>query len=236
MLNKLIKELKNHEDKRQAKILQGFFKTGEGHYGEGDIFLGIKVPIQRRICKTYGNLTLKDIQKLLNSKIHEHRLCALFALIAKYEKASKIERGKIFRFYLKNAKKINNWDLVDLSAPKIVGTYLLKNPKLKKILIKLAKSKNLWEKRIAIVSTLEFIKKEKYLSDVLEISKILLKDRHDLIHKAVGWMLRELGKKDHLALECFIRSSYDKMPRTTLRYAIEKFPEKKRKKYLQGKW
>ena len=236
MLNKLITELENNKDKKQAKVLQKFFKTGKGQYGEGDIFLGIKVPVQRGICKRYGNLTIKDIQELLNSKIHEHRLCALFALVSRYKKANKIEKGRIFNFYLKNAKKINNWDLVDLSAPYIVGNYLLEDSQLKKILEKLAKSKNLWEKRIAIVSTYSFIKNNKHLEDVLNISYILLKDKHDLIHKAVGWMLRELGKKDLEALECFIRSYYKDIPRTTLRYAIEKFPEKKRKRYLKGKW
>ena len=236
MPTELMKDLKKLEDKKQAEILQRFFKTGKGQYGEGDIFLGIKVPIQRKVCKSYGNLSLEAIQKLLNSSIHEHRLCALFVLVSKYKKANKIEKGKIFRFYLKNAKRINNWDLVDLSAPNIVGEYLLEHPELKKILEKLANSKNLWEKRIAIVATFSFIRKEKYLDYVLKISRILLKDKHDLIHKAVGWMLRELGKRDLLALECFIRTYYKDIPRTTLRYAIEKFPEKKRKAYLKGKW
>ncbi len=236
MPHKLIKELKGLSNSKQSEILQGFFKTGKGQYGEGDIFLGIKVPIQRQACKKY-NLSLEAIQKLLNSKIHEHRLCALFTLVAKYKKVkNKKEKGKIFKFYIKNAKKINNWDLVDLSAPNIVGDYLLENPQIKKILEKLANSKNLWEKRIAIVSTLTFIKNEKYLEDVLKISLILLKDKHDLIHKAVGWMLRELGKRDLLALECFIQTYYKNIPRTTLRYAIEKFPEKKRKEYLRGKF
>jgi 3-methyladenine DNA glycosylase AlkD len=236
MPHKLIRDLKKLEDKKQAEILQRFFKTGKGQYGEGDIFLGIKVPIQRKVCKGYGDLSLEAIQKLLDSRIHEHRLCGLFVLVSKYKKSNKIQKGKIFKFYLKNAKKVNNWDLVDLSAPNIVGDYLLENPEIKKILEKLANSKNLWEKRISIVSTWAFIRKEKYLEDVLKISHILLKDKHDLIHKAVGWMLRELGKKDLLALECFIRTYYKDMPRTMLRYAIEKFPEKKRKAYLKGKW
>ena len=235
MPKKLIKELKKLSNKKQAESLKKFFKTEKGQYGEGDIFLGVKVPIQRKICSKY-DFELKDIQQLLNSKIHEHRLCALFSLISKYKKANKIERGRIFNFYLKNAKKINNWDLVDLSAPNIVGDYLLKNTQIIKILEKLAHSKNLWEKRIAIVSTSQFIREGEHLDEVLKISEILLKDKHDLIHKAVGWMLRELGKKDLLALECFIRMYYKKMPRTTLRYAIERFPEKKRKEYLKGKW
>ena len=230
MPHKLIRELRTLSDKKQAEILQRFFKTGKGQYGEGDIFLGIKVPIQRQACKKY-DLSLEAIQKLLNSKIHEHRLCALFALVTKYKKA-KNKKG-IFQFYLKNAKRINNWDLVDLSAPNIVGNYLL--DKDKKILYKLAKSKNLWKKRISIVSTFTLIRNNK-LHDTLKISKILLKDKHDLIHKAVGWMLRELGKKDVKKLELFIQKNYKHMPRTMIRYAIEKFPEKKRKAYLKGKW
>ena len=235
MPKKLIKELDRLGDKKQAESLKKFFKTGKGQYGEGDIFLGIKVPVQRKVCSKY-DFELKDIQQLLNSKIHEHRLCGLFSLISKYKKANKIERGRIFSFYLRNSKKINNWDLVDLSAPNIVGDYLFKNPKIIKILEKLAHSENLWEKRIAIVSTSKFIREGKHLNEVLKISEILLKDKHDLIHKAVGWMLRELGKKDLLALECFIRRYYKKMPRSTLRYAIERFPEKKRKDYLNEKW
>ncbi len=233
MINKLVKELKKSQDKKQAEILQRFFKTENGQYGEGDVFLGIKVPIQRRICSKY-KLELNEIQELLNSRIHEHRLCGLFALVSRYKRADEKFKRKIFKFYLKNAKKINNWDLVDLSAPSIVGDYLLNKDK--KILYKLAKSKNLWEKRIAIVSTSQFIRKGKYLNEVLKISKILLKDEHDLIHKAVGWMLRELGKRDVKKLELFIQKNYKSMPRTTLRYAIERFPENKRKNYLKGKW
>jgi len=236
MPSKLIKELEKLEDKKQAEILQRFFKTGKGQYGEGDVFLGIKVPIQRKVCKNYGNLSLDAIQKLLNSNIHEHRLCGLFVLVSKYKKADNNEKGKIFRFYIKNAKKINNWDLVDLSAPGIVGNYILENPELRKILEKLANSDNLWEKRIAIVSTFSFIRNEKFFDEVLKICLILLKDKHDLIHKAVGWMLRELGKRDLLALECFIRANYKNIPRTTLRYAIERFPEEKRKRFLRGEF
>jgi 3-methyladenine DNA glycosylase AlkD len=231
MPHKLIKDLRKLKDKKQAENLQRFFKTGKGEYGEGDVFLGIKVPIQRKICKNYGDLNLNAIQKLLNSKIHEHRLCGLFVLVSKYKKSK--NKKEIFKFYLKNTKKINNWDLVDLSSPNIVGEYLLNKDK--KVLYKLAKSKNLWEKRISIVSTFTFIRNNK-LEDTLKISQILLKDKHDLIHKAVGWMLREVGKKDIKKLELFIQKNYKDMPRTMLRYAIEKFPEKKRKDYLKGKW
>ena len=231
MPHKLIKDLKKLEDKKQAEILQRFFKTGKGQYGEGDVFLGIKVPMQRKVCKGYGDLSLETIQKLLDSRIHEHRLCGLFVLVSKYKKAK--NKREIFKFYLKNAKKVNNWDLVDLSAPNIVGDFLLNKDK--KVLYNLAKSKNLWEKRIAIVSTWTFIRKGK-LKDTLKISEILLKDKHDLIHKAVGWMLREVGKKDMKKLELFIQKNYKDVPRTMLRYAIEKFPEEKRKAYLKGQW
>lgn len=230
MLNKLIKDLEANKSKKQAEILQKFFKTDKGEYGEGDIFLGIKVPIQRDISKRY-DLKLKDIQKLLNSKIHEHRMCGLFILINKYNKEIKLHE-EIFNFYLKNAKKVNNWDLVDLSAPNILGDFLLDKGD-KRILYLFAKSKNLWEKRIAIVSTYSFIKNGK-LGDTFEIAEILLDDKHDLIHKAVGWMLREAGKRDIKALENFLKKNHNKMPRTMLRYAIEKFPEQSRKAYLLG--
>jgi len=227
MLKNLISDLKKLEDTKQAKILQRFFKTGKGQYGEGDIFLGIKVPLQRKVVKTYYDLPLKDIQKLLDSKIHEHRLCALFILIHQYEK----EKEKEFvDFYLKNAKKVNNWDLVDLSCHKILGDYLL--DKDKKILYKLAKSNNLWEKRISIISTFAFIRINKF-EDSLKIAEILLNDSHDLIHKAVGWMLREVGKKDQSVEEKFLNKYYKTMPRTMLRYSIERFDDKKRKFYMK---
>jgi len=232
MLGELIKDLEIRKNKEQAEILQKFFKTEKGEYGEGDVFLGIRTPVQRKLCKKY-NLTLKEIQILLNSKIHEHRLCGLFCLIDKYKRNEKLKE-KIFNFYTRNAKKINNWDLVDLSAPSIFGEFLL-NKQDKKILYLFAKSKNLWEKRIAIVSTYVFIKNNKF-GDTLEIAEILLKDNHDLIHKAVGWMLREVGKRDIKALENFLKKHYSKMPRTMLRYAIEKFPEFKRRKILLGQW
>jgi 3-methyladenine DNA glycosylase AlkD len=231
MLSNLILELQNLANPEQAKILQKFFKTSKGEYGEGDIFLGIKVPVQRQIAKKYFGLGLIKIKKLLDSLIHEHRLIALLILIEKYNKSYEENKGNIFNFYLKNTKNINNWDLVDLSAPKIVGNFLF--DKDKKILYNLAKSKNLWEKRIAIVSTFAFIKKQEF-KDTLTISELLLKDKHDLIHKAVGWMLREVGKKDEEILENFLKQNYNQMPRTMLRYSIEKFEEGKRKKYLRG--
>ncbi|MCX6800683.1 MAG: DNA alkylation repair protein [Candidatus Diapherotrites archaeon] len=227
------KELQKLSNAKQAKILQRFFKTGKGEYGEGGIFLGIKVPRQREVAKKFPNLRLKEIHKLLDSGVHEHRMVGLFILVGNYEKAKKeadeFGKKKIFDFYLKHTKKINNWDLVDLSAPNIPGNYLL--GKDRKILYKLAKSKNLWERRIAILATYTFIRNNEF-SDALKISEILLKDKHDLIHKAAGWMLREVGKRDLAAEEKFLKKYYKKMPRTMLRYAIEKFPDGKREFYL----
>ncbi len=229
-LNSLRTELKSLANPEKAKILQKYFKTGEGEYGKEDIFLGISVPEQRKIAKKFfKDLTLNEIQILLNSKIHEERFTALEILNFKYE--TSLEKEKIVKFYLKNTKKINNWDLVDTSAPFILGDYL--KGKDKSILYSLARSKNLWAKRIAIISTFAFIK-QKQFSDTTKISKILLKDRHDLIHKAVGWMLREIGNRDEKTLEKFLAQNYKKMPRTMLRYAIEKFPKDKRQNYLKG--
>jgi len=214
----------------KAKLLQCFFKTGKGEYGEGDIFLGITVPESRKLAIKYKDLPLKDTESLLKSKIHEERLIALLILVHNYEKNSET-RDKIFNFYLKNTEYINNWDLVDLSSHQIVGNYL--SGRNRYILHKLAKSDNLWEKRISIISTAYFIKKDDF-SETLKIATILLKDKHDLIHKAVGWMLREVGKRDLKTEESFLKKNYKKMPRTMLRYAIEKFPESKRLRYLKG--
>ncbi len=237
-LKKLEKALKKARNKEQAKILQRFFKTSPGEYGEGDVFLGIKVPEQRKIAIQFSPyLNSKDIQELLNSEIHEHRLVGLLILIKKYEQASialnEKTKQKIFDFYLENALRINNWDLVDLSAPNIVGNFLLDKNLEREILYNLANSKHLWERRIAIVSCFEFIRNNQF-SDALHIVKTFLKnsEQHDLIHKASGWMLREIGKRDLKILEKFLKQYNKKMPRTMLRYAIEKFDEKKRKSYL----
>ena len=229
-LVQLKKELNQSADKKQAIILQRFFKTGPGQYGAGDIFFGIKVPVLRQAAKKQPNLSFKNLQNLLNSEIHEQRLTALFILIGQYQKANQANRGKIFNFYLKNTKNINNWDLVDLSAPNIVGDFLLAKPR--GILYRLAKSKNLWEKRIAILATYTFIKNNQY-GDTLKIAKILLNDDHDLIHKAVGWMLREVGKRNQKTEEIFLQKYYRQMPRTMLRYAIERFTPAQRKAYLK---
>ena len=232
MLEELKKELQESANEKQAKILQRFFKTGKGEYGEGDIFLGIKSQPIKDIAKKYSNLSLPKIQELLKSKIHEHRVCAMRILNRKYKKANEEEKANIFNFYLENKKNINNWDLVDLSAPGIVGHFLY--DKKKNILYNLANSGNLWERRIAIVSTFHFISKEEF-QDTLAISEILLNDSHDLIHKAVGWMLREVGKRDEEVLEDFLKKHCKNMPRTMLRYAVEKFDEEKRKEYLNRK-
>ena len=221
------KELKKLAKPKKAKLLQGFFKTGKGEYGEGDVFLGIYVPIQREVAKNFKDISLKEIQQLVNSKIHEHRLVGLFILIDQYKRTD--DKKKYYEFYLKNTNRINNWDLVDLSAPNIVGDYLF--DKNRKILYKLAKSKLLWERRIAVLATFSFIKNNEF-DDLLKLSKMLLEDKQDLMHKAVGWMLREIGKRDQVVEERFLKRYYKKMPRTMLRYAIEKFDDKKRKFYM----
>ncbi len=228
----LKKELKSYSSPQAAEILQRFFKTGPGEYGEGDRFLGIKVGPLRKIAKKYSVLELKDVKKLLHSQAHEERLVALFILIHQFDRGEEDLRRKIFNLYLKNTKYINNWDLIDLSAPKIIGVYLFNKPR--DVLYKLAKSKSLWERRISILSTFYFIR-EKDFKDTLKVSKILLNDEHDLIHKAVGWMLREVGKRCLETEEKFLKKHYQKMPRTMLRYAIERFPETKRQAYLKGK-
>jgi 3-methyladenine DNA glycosylase AlkD len=235
MYKKLNEILEKEKNPAKAKILQKFFKTGPKEYGEGDIFLGITVPVQRKIAKEFENLSLKDIQELLNSNIHEKRFIALLILIKQYNKHEKEKnenlKKEIFEFYLKNTKNINNWDLVDISAPNIVGNYLLGKDKAR--LYNLARSENLWERRISVISTFSFIKNNEF-NDGLKISEILLSDKQDLIHKAVGWMLREIGKKNSLILENFLKKHYRNMPRTMLRYAIEKFFFEKRKMYLNN--
>lgn len=231
-LSQIRKAISKEKNPAQAINLQRFFKTGKGDYGEGDIFYGIKVPVQRGIAKLFKDLSLIDLKKLIHSKVHEERLIAAFILIDQFKEGDHKKKKVIYDFYLKNRKGINNWDLVDLSAPKIVGAYLI--DKEKDLLYKFARSEDLWEKRISIISTQAFIR-EHYFEDTLKISEILLNDKHDLIHKAVGWMLREVGNRDLKTEEEFLQKHYKTMPRTMLRYAIEKFPEKKRKSYLEGK-
>jgi 3-methyladenine DNA glycosylase AlkD len=229
MLTQIKKDLAQLRDPDRAKNLSWFFKTAKGQYGEGDIFLGILVPEQRKVAKKHIDLSLNDLQELLNSKIHEYRFTALLILISKYRKAGELVKEEIFHLILKNTENINNWDLVDLSAPRIIGDFLLNRER--SILYKLAKSKSLWERRISILSTFTFIGNNDF-EDALNISELLLHDEHDLIHKAVGWALREIGKRDQNLEERFLNKHYFRMPRTMLRYAIEKFDEEKRQKYL----
>ena len=230
-LTELRSELKKEADQEQAVNLQRFFKTGKGEYGEEDIFYRIKVPVQRRTAKNYRDISLEDVRELLNSPIHEERLVSLFILVDQYTTGDDKTKEKIFRFYIKNTGKINNWDLVDLSAPKIIGAHLFNRDK--EILFKFAASSNLWERRIAILSTMFFIK-NLHFETTFRLAEILLNDKHDLIHKGVGWMLREIGNKNITEEEIFLKKYYKLMPRTMLRYAIEKFPEERRKSYLQG--
>lgn len=233
MLNKLKKELLSHASHEKAKILPRFFKAGPGEYAEGDKFIGVTVPDCRKVAKKHESLSLSEIKKHLSSGVHEERLVALLILVEQFQAGNETARRKIHDFYLKNTKYINNWDLVDLSADKIVGEYIAEKSEI--ILKKLAKSKNLWERRIAIISTFNFIKKGNF-KDTLEIAEILLNDKHDLIHKACGWMLREVGKRSVSVLESFLKRHYKKIPRTTLRYAIERFDKEKRESYLRGRF
>lgn len=230
-LSEIQTELRKLADEKIVEHSQRFFKTGKGEYGEGDVFLGIRVPVLRQAAKKYISIPFSVCQGLLESKYHEERLFALIVLVMAYKKAGSDAQKRIYHFYLGNTRYVNNWDLVDLSAQYIVGTYLRGRDK--KRLYQLAISDSLWERRIAIISTLDFIRHNEF-SDALNISEILLSDTHDLIHKAVGWMLREIGKRDLAAEEGFLKKHYQRMPRTMLRYAIEKFEEDKRKSYLLG--
>lgn len=233
MTEKIIKELIKVADKEKAKTLSSFFKTKKGQYAEGDKFLGVVVPKQRIIAKKYFlAIKLNDIEILIKNKYHEVRLTSLIMLNYKMLSADLIEQTKIYNLYLKNIKYINNWDLVDLTAPNIIGFYLYNNYPYK-ILYDLANSNKLWNQRIAILSTFYFIKNNSF-DDALNIALILLNHNHDLIHKAVGWMLREIGKRDYKVEYNFLIKYYKKMPRTMLRYAIEKFDEEIRIKFLKG--
>ncbi|MBI2573442.1 DNA alkylation repair protein [Candidatus Woesearchaeota archaeon] len=220
-------DLQSLANSQKAAFFPSFFKTGPGQYGEGDVFIGVTVPQQREVAKKYANLPLPEIKNLLDSPIHEHRLTALLILVLQYQKT---KDKKIVDFYLANTTRINNWDLVDTSADKILGTYLL--DKDRQLLYTLVKSPLLWERRIAIIATFAFIK-QKDFTDTIKLSQLLLADKHDLMHKAVGWMLREMGKRDETTLCHFLDQHVKKMPRTALRYAIERLDEKKRKQYLQ---
>jgi 3-methyladenine DNA glycosylase AlkD len=228
---KLRSKLAAAGDPRRAASAVWFFKTGEGQYGEGDRFIGVPVPTLRKIALRYIHLSFADMLRLLASKIHEHRAAALEILVAQYKSADVAGRQTIFNFYLANTAGINNWDLVDVSARDIVGGHLLNRGK--KILYRLARSKNLWERRIAIIATLKFLKAGR-TAETFRLAKLLLADPHDLIHKAVGWALREAGKVSPGELRKFLETNYDAMPRTALRYAIERFSPAERKRLLAG--
>ncbi|MBI3980788.1 DNA alkylation repair protein [Candidatus Microgenomates bacterium] len=231
-LSDLEYDLQRAKNSERAIILSGYFKTGKREYGEGDVFLGITVPQLRQIARKYLSVNFSQLSTLLKSKIHEYRLTALFILVGKYSKGKLPERKKIVDFYLKNTLHINNWDLVDSSASYILGSYFSSTNK--SVIYQLAKSKNLWERRMAIVATYQFIKNNKF-EDTLKIAQIFLSDKEDLIHKATGWMLREVGKRDQEIVEEFLRKYYQTMPRTMLRYAIEKFSSSQKKFYLNKK-
>ncbi len=225
-------ELNILANKSRSVLLAKYFKTGKGEYGEGDVFLGLTVPHQRTVAKKNKDLMHREVLELLQNNIHEYRLTALLILVGKFEKGSDEERKQIVDLYLHNTKYINNWDLVDLSAPKILGEYLLHQKSKRKLIYTLAKSNNLWERRIAVLATFVFLKQKDFL-DSFAIAEILLHDKEDLIHKAVGWCLREIGNVDLRAEEEFLKKHATMMPRTMLRYAVEKFSSEKRYWYMQ---
>ena len=227
-VKKLLKKLGNP---KHAAVSQRFFKTGPGEYGEGDIFIGIRVPVLRKLVRQFKDLPVSEVGILLRSPIHEERLLAILLFVHIFKNGDDGVQKIIYELYLKSTEFIDNWDLVDASAEHIVGAYL--RNKSRRPLYRLAKSKNLWERRIAIMATFHFVKHHEFY-ETLKIASILLCDRHDLIHKATGWMLREIGKRDLKTEETFLKEHYKRMPRTMLRYAIEKFPEEKRQRYLKG--
>ena len=229
--NNVISFLKNRSNTEIAAHSQRYFKTGKGEYGHGDKFLGIRVPELRKAVKQFQETPITEIRKLLKSEYHEVRLFSLLLSVHQFSKSDAVIRKKIYNIYIRNTKHINNWDLVDSSAPYIVGVWLI--DKDRTILYELAHSNLLWERRIAIMSTAYFIKNDQF-NDTLKLSRILLNDSEDLIHKAVGWMLREVGNRDIGIEEKYLKKHYKKMPRTMLRYAIEKFSKERRQAYLKG--
>jgi 3-methyladenine DNA glycosylase AlkD len=230
------RELRKYASDPRKKQNEWFFKTDDGCYGAHDKFIGVRVPDTRKVAKEFADTPLPTLKKLLASEIHEERLLALIILTLQYKSGSDADRKKVYKFYIQNKKQVNNWDLVDVSAPNVVGEYLLANPSTRDILDKLVTSKVLWDRRIAMVAMWTFIRAEK-LALPLQLAKKLLGDHEDLMHKAVGWMLREAWKKDSAKVEKFLKTNYKKLPRTTLRYAIERVkPETRRKKMLQGEF
>lgn len=230
MLEQLQQILKAKADPENARLMTRFFKTEPGEYAEGDRFMGIKVPILRKLAKSYSHLSFADLYQVIASPYHEQRLIALFILLEKYKRTDRVtQKDAIYKFYVVAMEFVNNWDLVDVSAPHIAGDYLYARDR--SALKQWAQHGNMWYRRIAIVATLHFIRQDDF-SSTLALTKILLRDKEDLIHKAMGWMLREVGKRDSALLEDFIMQHYVLLPRTTLRYAIERFPELKRKRFL----
>lgn len=229
----VIKDLQGYTNPEKAEFFPRFFKTKPGEYGAGDQFIGVKVPDLRKVAKVYySDIPLEDVSQLLQSPIHEYRLTALFILVYKFEKLkTKQQQTEIVDFYLIHLPYINNWDLVDSSADKILGAYLFEQEK--DLLYRLAQGGNLWEQRISIIATFYFIRRNEF-ADTLKLAKLLLRHKHDLIHKAVGWMLREIGNRDIEAEYMFLKEHYHEMPRTMLRYAIEKFEPELRSKFLNG--
>ena len=234
-MNNQVADIKNEmrklANKKIAEHSQRFFKTGKGQYGEGDIFLGIRAPVLRKIAKKFRRISLAEVSKLLESKFHEERLLSILMLVNLFKSGDEDDQELIYELYLDKTKFINNWDIVDISAGNIVGEFLFEKDKAP--LYRLVFSENLWERRIAIVATFYFIKNDEF-DDTLKIAEILFTDKEDLIHKAVGWMLREVGKRVIEIEEEFLEEHYLKMPRTMLRYAIERFPETRRRMYLKG--
>ena len=227
----VINALKTLATEERRKTNEWFFKTNKGQYGYGDIFLGVRTPDVRDVAKRFSQtITLIELTELIQNPIHEVRLCALIILVNKYNTE---ESDRIYQYYLKHLNSVNNWDLVDTSAPHIVGDYLYNNPEKSEILLEFSRSENLWIRRISIVSTFTFIKNSEF-NKTLEIANLLLNDDHDLIHKAVGWMLREIYKRDEILIKQFLRQNYAQIPRTTLRYAIERMDKKERLLYLKG--
>ena len=227
----LAARLRQRADKSRGPVLQRFFKTGPGEYAEGDVFIGVTVPDLRRVCRECRGATIPNALVLLGSAVHEERLLALLLLLETFRCGSDVSKREIYRLYLANTKFINNWDLVDSSAPHIVGAWLFTRSRAP--LRRLARSSSLWERRIAIIATQFFIRNGD-LDETFRIADLLLSDPHDLIHKAVGWMLREAGNRDPKAERAYLQTRYPRMPRTMLRYAIEKFPEAERRRYLAG--
>lgn len=217
----------------KAAFLPRFFKTGPGEYAEGDVFLGVVVPEQRKLARRFKTLPLEHVSELVRGPVHEHRFTGFLILIAQYEKADASTRERFFAFCREHLAGLNNWDLVDLVAPALIGVHLAERPKLKPWLDELARSRVLWERRIAIISTFAFIRRGEF-DDTLRIAERLLHDKHDLIHKAVGWMLRELGQRDLAREEAFLDRHAGEMPRTMLRYAIERFSPARRAHYMRA--